>query len=615
MVLFHADVPWVSGGFVGVDIFFVISGFLITRILYDQARTSGVSIIGFYERRIRRIFPALFAMLVASSIAACIWLLPPDLVKFGHTLAGAALSVSNVVLWREAGYFDVSSELNPLLHTWSLGVEEQFYVIFPIALALVYKYARNRLALVLALAALASCALCIWITVLRPTAAFFLLPFRAWELLLGSLLAIGAVPALHRQSSRNIVAGLAMLAILIPLFTYSRTTAFPGWAAFAPTLGAAALIHVGAQGSFVTAMLACRPLVYIGLLSYSLYLWHWPILAFFKYRIGNELPFALTVALIVLSGIAGWVSWRWIEQPFRSAALLRSLHAVARAGIAAMAAALGIASVLAYAKGFPGRLSEEAQRFTEIAASPEHTRIYDYGRCFLNYKQGSADYSEKNCARFTGNAKTKVLIYGDSYAAHLFAGLTAASPDTVEIRQYTATACRPLKSGFHRCDDVHDGFFEKILPATDADLVVVSAYWGNYYKRVGGETLAQQLSDTLARIKQRGKKTVLVGQSPTYPRPVPYAMAMMPSQASAGDFDIPAEDWSKLNRLLKSVADAQAVPFVDLYGYACSGHICHAARDGQPFHWDLGHMTATGSKYFAAAIVPYFEQARQAESR
>jgi len=326
-----------------VDVFFVISGYLITRLIHDEMSAGRFSVARFYERRIRRIFPALFAVLAASTVAAAFWFMPIDFDAFSDSLAGAALSVSNFVFWREAGYFAGPSDLKPLLHTWSLGVEEQFYVVFPLVLLALHRYARRFLPAVLAAVVVASFALSVWGTRHHTGAAFYLLPFRAWELGLGALLAVGVVPALKRRVAAELLAMAGLLLILVPVFTYTPETRFPGWAALPPTLGAALLIYAAPQAASIGGMLRLRPLVFIGLLSYSLYLWHWPLIVFTRYRMPADLDFATSCTLVSASVVAAYASWRWIEQPFRRARTPGHRRAVFTAGGCAVAATVAVA--------------------------------------------------------------------------------------------------------------------------------------------------------------------------------------------------------------------------------------------------------------------------------
>jgi peptidoglycan/LPS O-acetylase OafA/YrhL len=278
VLAFHIRLRGIQGGFVGVDVFFVISGYLISSIVFSEIAESRYSVIGFYERRIRRIFPALFAMLAVFSVFAVIYLLPAELVAYGKSTLAATASASNFYFWRHSGYFD-SPTSYPLLHTWSLAVEEQFYILFPLFLLLVRKFFPTRLrpsVIVLFCASLVASA----VVVFRYRETAFYMPYtRAWELLLGTILSLGMLPRLPRAWQRNLatLAGIGLIAFSI-LF-YTERMLFPGLSALAPCVGSALIIGAGESGSsLIGKILSWRPIVFIGLISYSLYLWHWPVI-------------------------------------------------------------------------------------------------------------------------------------------------------------------------------------------------------------------------------------------------------------------------------------------------------------------------------------------------
>lgn len=317
VVLHHLQVDGFSGGFVGVDVFFVISGFLITSILLRDLSDGSYSIGKFYERRARRILPALLAVLCFTLIVSPLFLLPSEFKTLPSQVLGALFFIGNIVLWRQSGYFSDISEFKPLLHTWSLGVEEQFYLITPIALWLVVRNGGERMIkwLVSALLIL-SFATCIYFTQLKPVAAFYLLPTRAWELLAGSLIACASlktVDGIH-PAVREGLPAIGILLLFISITLFSEDTSFPGYAAAIPVLGAAFLIAFG-QSSLVGKILSLKPIVFIGLISYSLYLWHWPIIVFTRqFSISHTLPGK--IGLILFTVFISWLSWRFIENDY-----------------------------------------------------------------------------------------------------------------------------------------------------------------------------------------------------------------------------------------------------------------------------------------------------------
>src|SRR5207248_6169363 len=302
VVLFHYRAPGFQGGFVGVDVFFVMSGYLITGLVQSEMQCGTFSLAQFYERRVRRIFPGLFAMLAVVSIAAYVLLFPADLVRYAQSLFATALFGANFEFWREAGYFDTFANQKPLLHLWSIAVEEQFYLLFP-ALLILLRHAAPRLRIAaVGFVFIASFALGAWGVGAAPVATFYLLPARAWELMLGALLALGAVPAFRTRMASETLAALGLVLIGASMFAFTPATPFPGPAALLPCAGAALVIHAAdPQRTFVGRALGVRPLVFIGLISYSLYLWHWPVFVFATYVHFREPTGMESPALIAFS--------------------------------------------------------------------------------------------------------------------------------------------------------------------------------------------------------------------------------------------------------------------------------------------------------------------------
>lgn len=324
VILFHAGFSAFGGGYVGVDVFFVISGFLITTIIIEERAGGSFSLVRFYERRARRILPALFLVMAVSCILAWRLMLPDELAGFGQSLIAVVAFVSNILFWRANGYFDLAAEQKPLLHTWSLGVEEQFYIIFPLLVAVGWRLRRQNLMLLLSGIALLSLAFAQWWLHRNASGTFFLLPTRAWELLAGALLALhvsrdAASRAISdRWANRGAFVGIVL--ILGPVFAYGPTTPFPGLAAVPPVVGSLLLLAFATPVTFVGRLLTLPPLVGLGLVSYGAYLWHQPLFAFARLLSANPPPSWVFVLLSMASIVLAWLSWRFVEAPFKSRA-------------------------------------------------------------------------------------------------------------------------------------------------------------------------------------------------------------------------------------------------------------------------------------------------------
>lgn len=416
MVLYHFGVPGLSGGFVGVDVFFVISGFLIGGLLWSELRETGRIALGrFYMRRIRRLAPAFFAMAIASSVVAWLVLLPFEFREFGKSLIAATLWLSNVQFWREAGYFDVAAESKPLLHTWSLSVEEQFYVFLPLAL-LALRFVRSWTIPSLVLIWLASAWACVAMTPTHPEATFFLFPFRAWELLTGVLLAIAL-----RERPLALWSGLSWIGIALVLVSVAmvRSTGFPGWQAMLPVAGTAFILANSGQVNVANRLLAMRGPVFVGLISYSLYLWHWPVLILSRYWRDGYASALEAAGWLGLTTVLAILSWALIERPLRKAYWIGTnsfLFGTVTAGLLVVTFG-GLAFVR---DGMAGRFAPDVR--VHIAASQDF--LQDWSRCDTAASGPLAGI--ETCAIGPEGAP-EVLIWGDSHLRALMDGLALAA--------------------------------------------------------------------------------------------------------------------------------------------------------------------------------------------
>jgi peptidoglycan/LPS O-acetylase OafA/YrhL len=376
VLLFHAGVPGFGGGYVGVDILFVISGFLITGVIAREIDAGQFSIVHFYERRARRIMPALMAMIAAVLVVASWLYFPDDLRKLPASAIAATLFYSNIHLFFDVNYFGGGSEIKPLLHSWSLAVEEQFYIGFPVLMIMIARFAPQWRRGIVAAFALLSFAIAVATQAKGDGFAFYWLPPRAWELFAGSLLALGVMPTLGRRT-REALALAGVIAIAFSIITYGKTTVFPGVTALPPVLGAVAIIMAG-RGTRIAQILETPLLVGIGLISYSLYLWHWPVIVFAEYTTNARLSGWRSVAAIALSLGLAVLSWRWIERPFRDPRRMgrKTIFTWTGVGMASLCAA---SLALATTDGWSGRFNPATLQYLAAAKdiSPMRDACHD----------------------------------------------------------------------------------------------------------------------------------------------------------------------------------------------------------------------------------------------
>jgi peptidoglycan/LPS O-acetylase OafA/YrhL len=449
---FHAFPEWVPGGFVGVDVFFVISGYLISLVIFEGLRAGSFSYRDFYARRIRRIFPALAVVLLASMAASAVWMFPNDFRQMGKQTFGGAAFISNFLLARGEGYFHRSSQDEPLLHLWSLGIEEQFYLLWPLTAAFFLRV--RALPSIIATLLLGSLAVSLVLPVHYPNAAFYLPISRFWELLLGSALAWVAV---FRQAwvdsgerldgIRNLLAILGTALILGSMIAFSRGAPFPGWRALAPTLGTALLIVSGPRSMINSKLLALPPLVFVGLISYPLYLWHWPILSFLHVTRG-EIGSGLKGAALIASALLAWTTYSLLERPIRFGQYRRHvvmplcalMVGIAMAGLAMR---YGVMENATYSPklAFVAQFEHIEPRYKYID-DHDIPQLYRFECDFYDYKKDRPkDRIATSC--FVTDRPRSVLIWGDSFAQSLYYGLKRNLPEDVGFLQVATSGCRP----------------------------------------------------------------------------------------------------------------------------------------------------------------------------
>ncbi|MGI9325772.1 MAG: acyltransferase family protein, partial [Pseudomonadales bacterium] len=497
VVLYHAGMPQFSGGYVGVDVFFVISGFLITSLILPEIAQARFSFKDFYARRIRRLFPALFAVALLCCIPAYLLLMPVELEDFGQSLATTTVFSSNFLFFSEAGYFEGPAEQKPLLHTWSLAIEEQYYLLFPALLVLIRKRLAARFQLCTLMLFIASLGLSIYSVVYHPTAAFYLLPSRTWELLLGSLLAMGMVQASENRWVTELGAGLGLVLIIIAVFAFEPTTPFPGLAALLPCLGTALLIYSGQRRhTLVGRLLSLGPVVFVGLISYSLYLWHWPVLVFAKHYAIRELQTSEALLLVLLAFALAIASWRYVEQPFRGKQgwLTRGQLFKTTAGVMLLAIAAGL--VFDESEGLPARLSSDVQQIAKFADDkpPERKRCEGIPSEALTY--------ERLCRVADNDVLPSFIVWGDSHASMLMRAVRAAAAEHgLNGLSATTNGCPPMLNIANKqrdpkgeCMAYNEGVLNLLRGHPEIDTIILIARWTLYaeatpYRQESGEPL------------------------------------------------------------------------------------------------------------------------------
>ncbi|WP_180937538.1 acyltransferase family protein [Herbaspirillum seropedicae] len=603
VVVFHAFPEWLPGGFVGVDIFFVISGFLISGILFDALQRDRFSIVDFYIRRIRRIFPALLLVMLACLLAGWFILLPEEYRQLGKHLLGGAGFVSNIVLWNEAGYFDTSAETKPLLHLWSLGVEEQFYLFWPLLLWAAWRRRTGMLAVLLGVMALSFGWNIVWLH--RDAVAAFYLPMsRFWELGAGALLAWrhrqGAVPT-SVQAHRLSMAGL--LLIVVAIATITKDDAFPGWWALLPVSGAVLLLAAGPLARINRSLLSHRTMVWVGLISYPLYLWHWPLLAFARLVVGATPSVQLRLAAVALALLLAWLTYRLVELPVR----LRSAghrSAVTLALLMALMAALGGYVVKRNGMDFR-QLGAVAMLFNDQVketAVLNHFELPHPSCAALMGQEHSRDW----CAAPVSAEPPQVLLIGDSYSgayAPMLARLYQASPQPqLVFQQFARGGCASLlDGGGGYCGEISERVAAYARQTPSIKTVVLAANWPGHIA-ANPKGVLKALEHTILYYRQLGKRVVVLLSPPNGANPK--SCVLRGIRLSDADFcNLPrakAEQMDDHYRdLMLPLLQRLDVPVFDPYPTLCDEHGCKVIDGPRILYFDPGHLSAYGAQYLA----------------
>lgn len=615
VLAFHIGLSRFKGGFVGVDVFFVISGYLISSIIFADINASRFTIAGFYERRIRRIFPALVAMLAVASVVAVVYLLPSELVDYAKSMLAATGSASNLYFWAHSGYFS-SPISKPLLHTWSLAVEEQFYISFPLFLLLVRRFFPQRLrAAVLILFSVSFVTSCVVVSH-NPDTAFYMPYTRAWELLLGTLLSLGIFPRLKSAWLRNLatLSGIGM--IMWSVLFYSQDTLFPGLSATLPCVGSALIIWAGEAGaSFVGSVLSWRPTVFIGLISYSLYLWHWPVIVLRHMGMlaglgaiafgGNSAllsshRFDMLVE-VALSFLLAVLSWRFVERPFRDGPLRLSRRPLFALTGAAIIILLGCAAWTVRAQGFKGRFPDSALQIASAALDDKDgTSSVRTGVCFITTDYHFEKYNHDTCLREDKNKKNYLLL-GDSHSAMLWSALSSTLRHS-NVMQASTAACVPslTPSGSDDCKKMMAYIFQQYLPTHSVQGVFIVGRWE--------QKNLEPLTGLISWAKQHQLPVIVFGPVPEYDAPLPRLLAYSIAWTKP---DLARQHLVASSKVLDAEMQSMAantwhVPYISLYQEICGTDGCLEYADAAhkvPLMFDDNHLSAPGATFVVQRLV------------
>ncbi|MEH3123088.1 MAG: acyltransferase family protein [Sphingomonas phyllosphaerae] len=600
IVLFHFGAAILSGGYVGVDVFFVISGFVIARSIVADVDAGHFSLRAFYVRRICRIMPALVVTVVVTTAAAIWLLLPEDLIAHFRSVTAIGAFSSNIFFWRSSGYFEAAAQTRPLLHSWSLAVEEQFYFLAPPALAILHRRRPKWWLSAILVVAAGSLAVSIAMVFAAPTAGYFLLPGRAWELLLGAAVARASAAPTDSTFGRETIAAAGLAMVAGSMVMLDETSAFPGWNAIFPCVGTVLVILAGTGAGrppLVNRLLATSPVRAIGRISYSLYLVHWPIVALFQYRLMRPPTLIEGAAMLVVSIALAVLSWRFVEEPMRRYAYrLRAVPAaqwrVIAVGAAVSAAMIGIGLAGAAAGGWP-------QRFPGYhPAAITGQEQWGGAACFNEDPSRPIPWDAERCTRAHGRGG-RILLWGDSHAAHYMPGLIAEQ--TVldrDVLQYTFAGCPPIFAYFSaaRVGCSHSNArVPALIRRFGITQVVLAARWEEVPRR----TLTQ-LHQTIATLQRLGVRVTVIGQSPMF-GVTPQAFDYLSGQAARPIGKIVPRIEPGVTAAVRQ--EAAGAEYIDPLPSLCSNGLCLYRTGSTWLYADNGHLSAAGSQRAVRAFL------------
>lgn len=604
VILFHAGLSAFQGGFIGVDVFFVISGYLITSIIIDELGTGNFSLLKFYERRARRIMPALLFVVTICLPVAWLVMLPMEFKEFAQSIVAVSTFSSNILFWLQTGYFDTSAELKPLLHTWSLAVEEQYYIFFPVLVMLTWRLGKKPIAVILSLICVASLALAHWSAFYAPSTAYYLLPTRAWEIMLGALAALQINmygPPTKQHFINQLASAFGFILILGSVFTMNARTPTPSIVTLVPTLGTVLVIAFSHQGTVVQRLLSAKPIVGIGLLSYSMYLWHQPLLAFARMVFVPSPPQALIFSLCIATVPLAYLTWYFIESPFKNKRTIPRRILIS-------SVLLTSAAIIAF--GITGYLSDGyiARYRNDLYAGDvgsklffDHLTKFDFPCTPKNIASNAPVWgSFVRCMQSKKSETIDFAIIGDSHAEQLFPGIADSMPDK-NIVYYIVNGAPFLNNeDFKR-------IYENVLSTKSIKVVLMTMRYGTRLKLLSpGQNLAEQLTKITNDFAAAGKDVYIADDTPSFPFSAEACKwARWPFQKSTCVFEYSDEESSHVmvsKTLNNIVASNPAINLINIRKYFCDESICDMTKDRELFFRDDNHLNLLGSDYVGKKI-------------
>jgi len=591
VVIFHIAPSALPGGFIGVDVFFVISGYLIMGHIWRDLNHGSFQLLTFYAKRVRRLFPALFTTLVLSSLLSYIFFWPAAFESFSQSLSSSLLYVSNFWFYTKSGYFDGELQNSPLLHTWSLSVEEQFYILFPIALVFMHRVVKSKALLLLGIFAIISLVFSEALLHYNESMSYYATPSRFWQFIVGGVLGMRQFKLNLSKITSDVIALACMLVLaLCTYFTSSK--GFPGFNALLPTFATAVILSLNLTSGFSFKLLANPLSCFFGNISYSLYLWHWPVIVFYKLKIAPDLRGVDNVFALLISIVFAYLSYQFVESVAKNVRL-----SVSPSRVLALSSAISILLIVVVyfvAQANYSRFTIEQRTFESYLNYPQTE--FRSGVCFLNTKSNDFSFFKFNECIKHNSGKRNVVLIGDSHAAHWYGPLKQHEKENETLSQVTSSGCKPtLRSGGEkRCVDLMEWAYEKLLPQNKFDLVILSARWE--------QKDTAMLRETLKYLKTLSQDILVLGPVVEYDAALPSLLLNEKNENEI--FKHSKYSIIKNNDLAIAKEASQAkVRYVSVLDAICPNKTsCITNTNGIPLQFDYGHLTQGGGMYLLNKI-------------
>lgn len=589
VLVFHVNPRLLPGGYLGVDIFFVISGYLIIGFIHRDLLQNKFKLLDFFSRRVKRLFPALFFMIFVVAIGVYQYMLPVETTRFAESMMSSLLYISNFYFYSQSDYFNTELHFSPLLHTWSLSVEEQFYIFFPILLLFLHSLKVKRFLTILFVFTLLGLFLSEILLRYDPSMSFYFSPSRFWQFSAGGLLSLS--PQYQKGIKKSIffdgIGFLALIVLLLCFYLYDGYVLFPGFNAIVPTIATLLIIWSGGSKGLVYKLLSIQPAKFFGNISYSLYLWHWPVIVFYKLVVSYSISKVDQFIIVVVSIVFGFVSYRLIEIPFKNYKLAEGIHRPIIFTVSLSALACIVAILMQSGLGY--RFNDQQLRYSSyLDYEPGiHTRA---GVCFLTSANSSyLEFNEDACVNYNENNKN-ILLIGDSHASHWYSALNELKKENESISQVNSSGCKPTLEykGRQACVDLMRWAIENLIPETRFNEIVISARWT--------EKDLDYLVNTIDTLKNYTDKIVVLGPVVEYEVSLPRLLASANSIESISKLRI----YNKIkgrDDLFRSKLKDSLITYVSILDVICpSSETCKVlTKNDIPFQFDYGHLTHEGA--------------------